>query len=42
MDLSLEKEQVQTAGSKKLAKIAAQAQQKQFMDVLQAKTIHGS
>lgn len=41
MDLSLEKEQVQTAGSKKLAKIAAQAQQKQLMDVLQAKTIHG-
>ena len=40
MDLSLEKEQVQTVGSKKLAKIAAQAQQKQLMDVLQAKTIH--
>lgn len=36
-DLSLEKEQVQTVS----AKNDSQAQQKQLMDVLQAKTIHG-
>jgi len=39
--VSLEKEQVQEVGAKKLAKIASQAQQQQLMDALQAKAIHG-
>jgi len=38
--VSLEREQIQEVGAKKLAKIASQAQQ-QLMDALQAKTIHG-
>ena len=38
--VSLEKEQMQEVGAKKLAKIASQAQQ-QLMDASQAKMIHG-
>jgi len=39
--VSLEREQIQEVGAKKLAKIASQAQQQQLMDALQAKTVHG-
>jgi len=41
LGVSLEKEQIQEVGAKKLAKIASQARQQQLMDALQAKTIHG-
>ena len=41
MGASLEREQIQEVGAKKLAKVASQAQQQQLMDALQAKTIHG-
>ena len=34
--VSLEREQIQEVGAKKLAKIASQAQQQQLMDALQA------
>ena len=36
VEVSLEREQIQEVGAKKLAKITSQAQQQQLMDALQA------